>query len=139
MKTNNPTTAEAFVNYRSAEGNNLRSYGGDIWSYRTMIAQNVNGVIMLTSRDYSNTTQRHKLHIRRAAADAHRVLFEVVNINPTSPKEHNENYNYLLEVAQGYKAKTDRARTDANRQRYGRRFVEAQRSALEYYIKFLQA
>lgn len=139
MKTNNPTTAEAFVNYRNAEGSNLRSYGSDIWSYRTMIAQNVNGAILLTFRDYSNTTQRHKLHIRRAAQEAQRVLFEVVNINPTKPEEHKDNYNYLLEIARGYKAKADRARTEANRQRYGKLFAEARQTAREYYIKFIQA
>lgn len=96
---NNPETANAFVLGYEMQGSNLYSNGNNIYSYNTEIASNCKGVILLNCRDYSNTTQRHKLHIRRAA-NAQRVkLFEVpvcYNWNGLTPEQHEQNITYLL-------------------------------------------
>lgn len=111
---NNPETATAFVLGYEMQGSNLYSNGSNIFSYSTEIASNCKGVILLNCRDYSNTTQRHKLHIRRAA-NAHKVkVFEVPFISwygePTAT-QHAANVEYLLKQAETMKAKADRART----------------------------
>lgn len=111
MKTgNNPSTAKAFVNYQEMKGSNLYSFGDICKSYNTIIASHTNGVILLTSYDYSNTTQRHKLHIKRAA---NCKLFEVpicYNWNGLTTDQHKKNLSYLLEQAETMEQKANKAR-----------------------------
>jgi len=111
---NNTETATAFVLGYEMQGSNLYSNGNNIFSYSTEIASNCKGVILLNCRDYSNTTQRHKLHIRRAA-NAHKVtVFEVpvcYNWHGLTPDQHRTNVEYLLKEAETMRAKADRART----------------------------
>lgn len=110
---NNPETATAFVLGYEMQGSNLYSNGNNIYSYSTEIASNCKGVILLNSRDYSNTTKRHKLHIRRAA-NAHKVtIFEVPFISwygePTAT-QHAANIEYLTSKAEEARQKGLRAR-----------------------------
>ena len=65
MKTNFEV-ATAFAYGHSAKAGHLYTNGNKITSYSTMIAQRVGEAILMTSRNYSNTTARHKLHNRRA-------------------------------------------------------------------------
>ena len=107
---NNTETANAFVQGYEMQGSNLYSFGDICRSYSTVIASKEKGCILLTSYDYSNTTQRHKLHIRRAA---NVPLFEVPNCynwNGLTKAQHEENLQYLLEEAETLAAKADRAR-----------------------------
>ena len=111
---NNPETANAFVLGYEMQGSNLYSNGNNIFSYNTEIASNCKGVILLNCRDYSNTTQRHKLHIR-SAASAHKVtVFEVPFISwygePTAT-QHAANIEYLTGKAEEARRKGHRART----------------------------
>ena len=111
---NNTETATAFVLGYEMQGSNLYSNGNNIFSYSTEIASNCKGVILLNCRDYSNTTQRHKLHIRRAA-NAHKVtIFEVPFISwygePTET-QHAANIEYLTSKAEDARKKGQRART----------------------------
>lgn len=111
---NNANTANAFVLGYEMQGSNLYTNGNNIYSYSTEIASNCKGVILLNSRDYSNTTQRHKLHIRRAA-NAHKVtVFEVPFISwygePTAT-QHTANIEYLTGKAEEARRKGQRART----------------------------
>lgn len=111
---NNANTANAFVLGYEMQGSNLYTNGNNIYSYSTEIASNCKGVILLNSRDYSNTTQRHKLHIRRAA-NAHKVtIFEVPFISwygePTAT-QHTANIEYLTGKAEEARRKGQRART----------------------------
>lgn len=111
---NNANTANAFVLGYEMQGSNLYTNGNNIYSYSTEIASNCKGVILLNSRDYSNTTQRHKSHIRRAA-NAHKVtVFEVPFISwygePTAT-QHTANIEYLTGKAEEARRKGQRART----------------------------
>ena len=116
MKTgNNPTTATAFVNMQEMKGSNFYAFEDICKSYNTIIASHQNGVILLNSRDYSNTTQRHKLHIRRAANAQKVKLFEVpvcYNWHGLTNDQHATNIEYLLKEAETMRAKADRARTN---------------------------
>ena len=111
---NNANTANAFVLGYEMQGSNLYTNGNNIYSYSTEIASNCKGVILLNSRDYSNTTQRHKLHIRRAANAQKVKLFEVpicYNWHGLTPEQHEQNLLHLLRQAETMRAKADRART----------------------------
>lgn len=135
---NNANTANAFVLGYEMQGSNLYTNGNNIYSYSTEIASNCNGVILLNSRDYSNTTQRHKLHIRRAA-NAHKVtVFEVPFISwygePTAT-QHAANVEYLLKEAETMRAKADRARTYKS---FYRLQEEKYRQAAEDYTNIFQ-
>jgi hypothetical protein len=113
---NNPETAAAFVNYEEMQGSNLYSFGDIIKSYNTIIATHFGGVILLNNRDYSHTTQRHKLHIIRAARNLD--VFEVPNIyrwNGLNKDDHRTNFEYLREEAQEAYKKSTRAKTDRTR------------------------
>lgn len=134
MKTgNNPTTATAFVNMQEMKGSNFYAFEDICKSYNTIIASHQNGVILLTSYDYSNTTQRHKLHIRRAAHG--KTLFEVpvcYNWHGLTPEQHEQNILYLLKQAETMRAKADRARTYKT---FYRLQAEKYRMEAEYYRK----
>lgn len=132
---NNANTANAFVLGYEMQGSNLYTNGNNIYSYSTEIASNCKGVILLNSRDYSNTTQRHKLHIRRAA-NAHKVtVFEVPFISwygePTAT-QHAANLEYLTSKAEEARQKGLRART-----RKAAYFMQAEKytTKAEEYIK----
>jgi hypothetical protein len=137
MKTgNNPETATAFVNMQEMKGSNFYALETICKSYNTIIASHEKGVILLTSYDYSNTTQRHKLHIRRAAKNT--TLFEVpicYNWNGLTPDQHRENVAYLLREAETMRAKADRARTYKT---FYRLQEEKYRQAAEDYTNIFQ-
>lgn len=115
---NNPETAAAFVHGYEMNGSNLYARHNCIYSYCTMIANKCKGVILLNSCDYSHTTQRHKLHITRAANVR---LFEVPKIcgiwggSEPSEKDNRTNYEYLCRQAEEAAKKASKARTDRNR------------------------
>lgn len=133
MRTNKDT-ATAFVEMQEATGSNLISLGSTCVSYRTIIASHQNGIILLTSHDYSNTTQRYKLHIRRAANAQRVTVFEVpecYNWNGLTKEQHQKNISYLLDEAETMRAKADRARTY---KAYYRELEEKYRKTAEDYI-----
>lgn len=132
----NQQTATAFINFQDCKGSNLTSYGSEIFSYRTQIATHQDGAILLTYKDYSSTTQRHKLHIRRAAAAANVATFEVPFINPDE-KQHSQNYLYLLSLAAGLVEKMKRARKPETRRRYNAAALAAQDTAANYKFIFM--
>ena len=112
---NNPETATAFVKMQEMKGSNFYAFEDICKSYNTIIASHQNGVILLTSYDYSNTTKRHKLHIRRAANAQKVKLFEVpicYNWNGLTPDQHRMNVEYLLKQAETMRAKAEKARTN---------------------------
>lgn len=135
---NNKETASAFVNYESCNAANLTSYGSDIWSYQTKIAAHENGVILLTNKDYSVTTQKHKAHIKSAAAAANVALFEVPFINPDE-KQTGLNFEYLLSIAKEFADKAKRARKDINKSFYNVQSISAKIKAYKYESIFLNA
>ena len=119
---NNPETAAAFVKGYEMQGSNLHTNGESIYSYSTPIANKAKDVILLKNLYYSHTTQRHKLHIRRAANRNGVQVYEVPTIfghwyggEPTEA-DHKTNFEYLREEAQEAYKKSTRARTDRTRQ-----------------------
>ena len=111
---NNPETATAFINMSEMIGSNFYAFEDICKSYNTIIASHQNGVILLNSRDYSNTTQRHKLHIRRAANAQRVTLFEVpvcYNWHGLTNEQHAANIEYLTGKAEDARRKGQRART----------------------------
>jgi len=136
MKTgNNTETATAFVKMQEMKGSNFYAFEDICKSYNTIIASHQNGVILLNSRDYSNTTQRHKLHIRRAANAQKVKLFEVpicYNWNGLTRDQHEKNITYILNEAETMRAKADRARTHKT---FYRLQEEKYRLEAEYYRK----
>lgn len=130
---NNPETATAFVHYEEMNGSNFYSYADICKSYNTVIASHQTGkyntpVILLNSCDYSNTTQRHKLHIRRAARKT--TLFEVpicYRWNGLTKDEHRTNLEYLQARTEEARQKARKARkyTELWTEETGRRQAEA--------------
>lgn len=111
---NNTETATAFVNMSEMIGSNFYAFGDICKSYNTIIASHQNGVILLNSRDYSNTTQRHKLHIWSAAYAQRVTLFEVpvcYNWHGLTNEQHAANIEYLKGKAEEARRKGQRART----------------------------
>ena len=133
---NNKETASAFVNYQSCKGSNLTSYGSDIWSYQTKIATHENGVILLTKKDYSVTTQKHKAHIISAAAAANVALFEVPYIEPDE-KQTGQNFEYLLSIAKDFADRAKRARKPINKSFYNVQSISAKIKAYKYESIFM--
>ena len=130
---NNTETAQAFINNEEMHGSNLYACGNICKSYDTIIASHANGVILLTSRNYSVTTQRHKLHIRRAATAQKVKIFEVpicYDWKGLTPDQHERNISYLLSEAETMRAKADRAR---NYKAFYRLQEEKFRLSAEYY------
>lgn len=134
MKTNEQV-ATAFAYGYSAEAGHLYTNGNEITSYWTRIAQRIGAAILMTSRNYSNTTARHKLHIRRACKMLE--LFEVPNINPTTQADHESNAQYLRDEAQQARRQAERARTDRNRSIYANRAVFYESQAGRYTDLYL--
>lgn len=62
----NIDVANAFACGLEGEARNFFSTGVKAFSYRTVIAQHINGIIYLNDTYYSNTTSKHKNLIRRA-------------------------------------------------------------------------
>ena len=133
---NNNETASAFVNFQSCKAANLTSYGDEIWSYQTKIATHENGVILLTKKDYSVTTQKHKAHIKSAAAAANVVLFEVPYIEPDE-KQNGLNFEYLLSISNDYANRAKRARKDINKSFYNVQSITARVTAYKYESIFM--
>ena len=134
MKTNEQV-ATAFAHGYSAKAGHLYTNGKEITSYWTMIAQRIGATILMTSCDYSNTTARHKLHIRRACKILD--LFEVPNINPTTQADHESNAQYLRNEATQALRQAERARTDRNRSIYANRAVFYESQAGRYTDLYL--
>lgn len=135
---NNKETASAFVNFQSCKGSNLTSYGSEIWSYQTMIAAHNNGAILLTCKGYSNTTRKHKAHIKSAAAAANVALFEVPYIEPDE-KQNGQNFEYLLSIANDFADRAKRARKESNKSFYKVQSITARIAAYKYEAAFLNA
>lgn len=133
---NNKETASAFVNFQSCKAANLTSYGSDIWSYQTKIAAHNNGVILLTKKDYSVTTQKHKAHIKSAAAAANVALFEVPFIEPDE-KQNGQNFEYLLSIANDFADRAKRARKESNKSFYKVQSISARIMAAKYESIFM--
>lgn len=109
MKTvySNSEIAHIWVNNGQIEarnGNNSMSFHSDkFYSYRTVIARRVNGTIVLSSRTYSNTTNKHQSAIKSACDYKHVQCYDV-NDTPA------ENFDHVKKVISSYIEKQKRAR-----------------------------
>ena len=134
MKTNKEI-ATAFFNGKIAKGNHMHTNGREIYSYSTMIAQKQEkGIILLNSRDYSPTTQRHKLHILRACKGL--TVYEVRRIEKPTETEHAQNLAELQNIAEDWSRKASKARKEETRKYYTERAEEANTTANNYYFDF---
>jgi hypothetical protein len=124
MKTN-AEVARDFARGRNAKGGNIASSYGYLYSYSTKIAAMYGGVILMTCDDYSATTARHKLHLRRAAAAAGDAIFEVPAIDNTTTGATERNRAYLRNLVEFWRGKMDRARNDRTRVYYRRQMDAA--------------
>lgn len=116
MKTN-AEVAREFARGRNAKGGNIASIYGNLYSYSTRIAAMYGGVILMSCEDYSATTARHKLHLRRAAGAAGDAIFEVPEIETTTGAIE-RNRAYLRNLVEFWRGKMDRARNDRTRVYY---------------------
>ena len=114
MKTN-AEVAREFARGRNAQGGNIASIYGNLYSYSTKIAVMYGGTILLTCNDYSATTARHKLHLRRAAGAAGDAIFEVPEIDNTTTGATERNRAYLRNLVEFWRGKMDRSRNDRTR------------------------
>lgn len=128
MKTN-AEVAREFARGRNAQGGNIVSSYGNLYSYSTRIAAMYGGIILLSCEDYSATTARHKLHIRRAAAAAGEILFEVPAIDIARAGATERNRAYLRNLVEFWRGKMDRARNDRTRIYYRTQMEGAAESA----------
>lgn len=117
MKTN-AEVAREFARGNNAYGGHIASRNGDLYSYSTRIAAMYGGVILMSCEDYSATTARHKLHLRRAAAADGELIFEVPEIDTTTTRATERNRAYLRNQVEFWRGKMDRARNDRTRVYY---------------------
>lgn len=88
MRMKNIDVANAFACGLEGEAGNFFSTGIKAFSYRTVIAQRINGIIYLNDTYYSNTTSRHRNLIKRAfGSDQEIVILNNIPIetNDLSP------------------------------------------------------
>lgn len=137
MKTN-AEVAREFARGNNAYGGHIVSRDGDMYSYSTKIAAMYGGVILMTCEDYSATTARHKLHLRRAAAAAGELIFEVPEIDTSTTRATERNRAYLRNLVEFWRGKMDRARNDRTRVFYRTQMEGAAESA-EGFDDFIKA
>lgn len=131
MKTN-AEVAREFARGRNAQGGNIASRYGYLYSYATKIAAIYGGTILITCEDYSATTARHKLHLRRAAGAAGEAIFEVPEIDNTTTGATERNRAYLWNLVEFWRGKMERARNDRTRISYRYQMDRAEESAAGY-------
>lgn len=89
----------------SAKGNNFSFDGPLLFSYSTCIARIFpdkagacaawrGPIALMTERQYSKTTAKHKNYARNAVS--HMLLAEVLHCDPANRREHGANMDYLL-------------------------------------------
>lgn len=66
-------TINAFIYGTPAKSSNLISDGEKLWSYNTVIAQYINGNIVVNVTKYSCTTTKRQNQVLRAACNARTV------------------------------------------------------------------
>jgi hypothetical protein len=66
MKMNNSMVAHVWAHGRSGKGSNLKSDGISLYSYRSLIAAKIDGIIYLSSNTMSMSTGRHISYARGA-------------------------------------------------------------------------
>lgn len=130
MKTN-AEVAREFARGRNAQGGHIASRYGYLYSYSTKIAAMYGGAILMTCEDYSATTARHKLHLRRGAAAAGSVIFEVPEIDTTTGAIE-RNRAYLWNLVEFWRGKMDRARNDRSRVYYRAQMDAAEDNATAF-------
>lgn len=86
--------------------NNLYFYGNEIYSYGShfCIAKHVEGAVLFTEREYSNTTSKHKSIVRNACSHKNIVYCH----NPKG--SHSENFGAWRNECEGYIEKLAKAR-----------------------------
>lgn len=131
MKTN-AEVAREFARGRNAQGGNIASSYGYLYSYSTKIAAMYGGTILMTCDDFSATTARHKLHLRRAAGAAGDAIFEVPEIDNITTGAIARNRAYLWNLVEFWRGKMDRARNDRTRIYYRYQMDRAEDSAAGY-------
>lgn len=116
-------TATAFVRCKTAQAGHLSATTWGLYSYATKIATyetttvgQLYPVILLTVRDYSATTIRHKHHTRTAARREGVTLFEVPNFDRPTEEEHRANLAHLCRLAQEATERANRCRKESTRQ-----------------------
>lgn len=61
---NNREVVTAFLNHLTGEAHNLKSENGKLYSYNTVIAQWIDGVLVGNITKYSSTTSKHYYYVR---------------------------------------------------------------------------
>lgn len=144
----NKETAIAFVAGKAAKAGNFYTDGITATSYNTMIANKVNGVILIADQykaanwygsiyGRTPTTERQIAYIVRAAKGNGTPIYRVPNIIANSRAAHEENYKHLSSIADALRKKAQRARTESNKSLYASMMTEAEVDANEYYKNFL--
>lgn len=139
MKTNHEV-AIAFVENRSfvEAGHLWTGCNAHIYSYSTkMGTKSANGVFLINSRDYSNTTRRHKSHIFQALRKHGETYFEVPCFDNPTQAEHKRNFAYLQDIADGFMEKAKKARKPETMNRYFEAMNQATITANAYKAAFI--
>lgn len=61
---NNKEVVTAFLNHLTGKAPHLKSENGKLYSYNTVIAQWIDGILVGNITKYSNTTSRHYYYVR---------------------------------------------------------------------------
>lgn len=61
---NNREVVTAFLNHLTGEAPNLKSENGKLYSYNTVMAQWIDGVLVGNITKYSSTTSKHYYYVR---------------------------------------------------------------------------
>lgn len=141
MSTNRET-ATAFVQGRTAYAGHLSATVWGLYSYSTKIANHTTtkrgqDVILLTVRDYSATTIRHKSHTRTAAYRDGCYMFEVPNIEAHTESDHRANFQYLREEAEAALEAIEHTRKESTREMAEKVWQRAHNTANKYYNLFV--
>lgn len=150
MKTNNKTTAEFFVLNKKANGSNFSTDGETATSYTTAIATHRNGVILIAANyrccnwygsfyGRTATTERQKLHIKRAANKYGFDWYEVPQPFATTRKEHESNWQYLQANARAMQEKAHNARKFERQMQYNYNAARMLQEAETYWQMFVEA
>lgn len=95
------------------EGATIYSYGHHFAIARHTTDANGNACVLMTTRGYSVSTEKHKGHVWRALAygNGARKVYTVQNVLASTEAEHRRNFDALNNEAGVCRGKASRART----------------------------
>ena len=150
MKHNNKQTAEFFVLGKAAKGSNFETDGTTATSYTTAIAERTNKGILIAANyracsyygtfyGRTATTERQKLHIKRACNKYGLNWYEVPNPFATTRKEHENNWQFLQMKGRDMQEKANRARSFERATAYNYTACRLLEEAETYWQMFVEA